>query len=72
MGFFSLGFVLSGLYASARALERTFGELRRQGTTVHLGDALMSFDEFNGLMGVEERYASDERYRAGSTGGGGG
>jgi len=64
MGFFSVGFVLSGLYAAARALERTFGELRRRGTTTHLGDALMSFDEFNGLMGVEERYAWDERYRA--------
>ncbi len=64
MGFFSLGFVLSGLYAAARALERTFRELRRQGSTAHLGDALMSFEEFNSLLGVEERYASDERYRA--------
>jgi 2-methylisocitrate lyase-like PEP mutase family enzyme len=64
MGFFSLGFVLSGLYAAARALERTFRELRRHGSTEHLGDALMSFEEFNSLLGVEERYASDERYRA--------
>jgi len=67
MGFFSLGFVLSGLYAAARALERTFRELRRQGTTAHLGDALMSFEEFNSLLGVEERYASDERYGATSS-----
>ncbi|MEE8347759.1 MAG: isocitrate lyase/PEP mutase family protein [Dehalococcoidia bacterium] len=64
MGFFSVGFVLSGLYATARALERTFGELRRRGSTAGLGDALMSFDEFNALVGVEERYATDERYRA--------
>jgi 2-methylisocitrate lyase-like PEP mutase family enzyme len=64
MGFFSLGFVLSGLYAAGRALERTFRELRRQGTTALLGDALMSFEEFNSLLGVEERYASDERYGA--------
>ena len=64
MGFFSVGFVLSGLYAAARALERTFGELRRRGSTAGLGDALMSFDEFNALVGVEERYATDERYRA--------
>ena len=64
MGFFSVGFVLSGLYAAARALERTFGELRRRGSTASLGDALMSFDEFNALVGVEERYATDERYRA--------
>ena len=64
MGFFSVGFVLSGLYAAARALERTFGELRRRGSTASLGDALMSFGEFNALVGVEERYATDERYRA--------
>jgi methylisocitrate lyase len=64
MGFFSVGFVLSGLYAAAQALERTFNELRRQGTTAHLGDALMSFDAFNALLDVEGRYASDERYRA--------
>lgn len=30
----------------------------------YLGDALMSFDMFNGLVGVEDRYASDERYRS--------
>ncbi len=72
MGFFSLGFVLSGLYAAARALERTFGELRRHGTTTHLGDALISFDEFNSLIGVEERYAFDERYGAAASGTGGG
>jgi len=64
MGFFSVGFVLSGLYAAAQALERTFRELRRQGSTDDLGDALMSFDRFNALLGVEERYASEDRYRA--------
>jgi len=64
MGFFSVGFVLSGLYAAAQALERTFRELRRQGNTDDLGDALMSFDRFNALLGVEERYASEDRYRA--------
>jgi len=64
MGFFSVGFVLSGLYAAAQALDRTFRELRRQGNTDDLGDALMSFDRFNALLGVEERYASEDRYRA--------
>ena len=64
--------VLEVQHAAARALERTFGELRRQGTTAHLGDALISFDEFNSLVGVEERYAFDERYGAASSGSGGG
>ena len=63
MGFFSVGFVLSGLYAAARALEETYREIRRAGTTQALGDRLMRFDEFNELVGVEARYAEDERYR---------
>jgi 2-methylisocitrate lyase-like PEP mutase family enzyme len=64
MGFFSVGFVLSGLYAAARALERTYAEIREKGTTAELGDRLMSFDEFNAIVGLETRYADDERYRA--------
>jgi len=63
MGFFSVGFVLSGLYAAARALDETYREIRRAGTTQGLGDRLMRFDEFNALLGVEERYAEDERYK---------
>ena len=64
MGFFSVGFVLSGLYATARALQRTYLEIREKGTTLALAENLMSFDEFNGLVGLEARYAEDERYRA--------
>ena len=64
MGFFSVGFVLSGLYAAARALERTYAEIRARGTTEAIADALMPFDEFNALIGLERRYAEDEKYRA--------
>jgi methylisocitrate lyase len=64
MGFFSVGFVLSGLYAAARALDETYREIRRAGTTAGLGDRLMHFSEFNDLIGVEARFAEDERYRA--------
>lgn len=63
MGFFSVGFVLSGLYAAARALERTFNEIRRHGTTDGLGDSLMRFPEFNQMIGLDQRYAEDEKYR---------
>jgi len=62
MGFFSVGFVLSGLYAAARALQQTYLEIRGKGTTLALAENLMSFDEFNGLVGLEARYAEDERY----------
>ena len=64
MGFFSVGFVLSGLYAAARALEDTYGEIRRAGSTAALRDRMLSFDDFNQLVGVEQRYAEDERYRS--------
>jgi methylisocitrate lyase len=63
MGFFSVGFVLSGLFAAARALERTYTEIRAQGTTDGIRDKLMAFDEFNRLIGLERRYAEDERYK---------
>ena len=64
MGFFSVGFVLSGLYAAARALEQTYAAIRREGTTAGLGERMMRFEEFNELVGVDRRQAEDERYRA--------
>ena len=63
MGFFSVGFVLSGLYASARALEETYRHLRANASTRGLEDRMMRFDEFNQLIGVEERYQEDARYK---------
>ena len=64
MGFFSVGFVLSGLYAAARALDETYREIRRAGSTTALRDRMLAFEEFNALVGVDERFAEDERYRA--------
>ncbi len=64
LGFFSVGFVLSGLYAAAKALEDTYSEIRRAGSTAAISDALMPFDRFNSLIGLEERYAADERYKS--------
>jgi 2-methylisocitrate lyase-like PEP mutase family enzyme len=64
MGFFSVGFVLSGLYAAARALDETYREIRRAGSTTALRDRMLGFEEFNALVGVDERFAEDERYRA--------
>ncbi len=64
LGFYSVGFVLSGLFAVARTLERTYGEIRAAGSTTAIGNALMPFDDFNALIGLEERYAADEQYRA--------
>jgi 2-methylisocitrate lyase-like PEP mutase family enzyme len=64
MGFFSVGFVLSGLYAAARALDETYREIRRCATTAALADRMLDFEAFNRLIGAEQRLAEDERYGA--------
>jgi len=64
MGFFSVGFVLSGLYASARALEETYRHIRATASTRDLEGRMSSFDEFNRMIGVEERYQDDARYKS--------
>jgi methylisocitrate lyase len=64
LGFFSVGFVLSGLYAAARALDETYREIRRAGSTAALGDRMMDFETFNELVGAPRRQAEDERFRA--------
>jgi 2-methylisocitrate lyase-like PEP mutase family enzyme len=67
MGFFSVGFVLSGLYAAAWALERAYGEIRARGTTAGIRDSMLGFDAFNERIGLERRYADDERFKPGTS-----
>lgn len=64
LGFFSIGFVLSGLFAATRALQRTYAGLRASGGTDHLRDTMASFDEFAAVIGVERRLDEDARYLA--------
>lgn len=64
MGFLVVGFVLSGLYGAAHALERTYREIMARGTTDAIRDSLTRFNEFNQLIGVEKRFAEEEKYRA--------
>jgi methylisocitrate lyase len=63
LGFFSIGFVLSGLYAAARALDTTYREIRRSASTDGVREQMMEFEEFNELIGVPQRYADDERFK---------
>lgn len=62
LGFFSAGFVLSGLYAAAHALDRTYRTIRAEGSTDELRDELLAFEAFNEVVGQPERLATDERY----------
>jgi len=63
LGFFSVGFVLSGLYASARALLDTYREILRTGSSAAMRERMLEFQEFNRLIGAERRYDEDERFK---------
>lgn len=60
LGFFSVGFVLSGLYAAARALETTYAAVRERASTAGLD--VLDFGAFNALVGLPERLEEDRRY----------
>jgi 2-methylisocitrate lyase-like PEP mutase family enzyme len=62
MGFQLIVWPLAALFASARAIRTVYAKLLRDGTTFGAGAEAMSFDEFNALIGVEERYALAERF----------
>jgi 2-methylisocitrate lyase-like PEP mutase family enzyme len=63
MGFFVVGYVLTGLFAAAKALERAFITLRSEGESSSITNGLMSFEDFTSMVGLEKRYQEDERYR---------
>jgi methylisocitrate lyase len=65
LGYQLIVWPLTGLFASARALGDAYATLRRTGTSAGLRERQMDFAEFNELIGVEEKYALDHRYRAG-------
>jgi len=64
LGFLSVGYVLTGLFAAAKALDQAYRRLLREGSSLGFQDALMPFDEFTGLLGLEEKYQLDEKYQA--------
>jgi len=63
MGFFAVGYVLTGLFAAAKALERAFITLRSEGKSSSITSDLMSFEDFTSVVGLEKRYQEDERYK---------
>ena len=55
MGFLSVGFVLSGLYAATHALQRTYSTIRSQGCTAGLADQMVDFSGFYELIDAAYR-----------------
>ncbi len=64
LGFDLVVWPLGPLYASARALKDLYRTLREKGTTQELMDRLLPFEEFHEIVGLEEKYAQDTRYRS--------
>ena len=63
MGFFVVGYVLTGLFAAAKALQRAFITLKKEGGSSSITSDLMSFEDSNSMVGLEKRYQEDERYK---------
>jgi len=62
MGFQLILYPLSGLFAAARSIEKMYSKLLADGTTMGQEEQLMAFQQFNELIGVEEKYALAKRF----------
>jgi 2-methylisocitrate lyase-like PEP mutase family enzyme len=62
LGFHLILYPLAGLFAAARSIELMYQKLRADGTTTGEEHRLMTFPEFNELIGVEEKYAQARRF----------
>lgn len=63
LGFDLIVWPLAPLYSVAKSLTEVYSTLRRDGSTTKILDRLMPFDEFNEIVGLEEKYALDKKYR---------
>ncbi|HEY7713137.1 MAG TPA: isocitrate lyase/PEP mutase family protein [Candidatus Binatia bacterium] len=64
LGFELIVWPLAPLYAVAKSLTDVYTTLRRDGSTLAILEQLMAFDEFNDIVGLEKKYALDNKYRS--------
>jgi methylisocitrate lyase len=62
LGFHLIVYPVAGLFAATHALQTVYASLRAHGHTRSVRDRLVSFPEFNALIGLDEKYALDERF----------
>ena len=63
LGFDLIVWPLAPVYSVAKSLAEVYSTLRRDGSTTRILDRLMPFDEFNEIVGLEEKYSLDQKYR---------
>ena len=64
LGFELIVWPLAPLYSVAKSLTDVYTTLRRDGSTLAILDRLMPFNEFNDIVGLDEKYALDAKYRS--------
>jgi 2-methylisocitrate lyase-like PEP mutase family enzyme len=64
LGFDLIVWPLAPLYSVAQSLKEVYTTLRRDGSTLAILERLMPFDEFNHIVGLDEKYALDAKYRS--------
>ena len=64
LGFHLVLYPLTALFAAARIIESMYQKLRDDATTRGCEEQLMTFAEFNELIGVNEKYELAQRYGA--------
>lgn len=62
MGFDLILYPLAGIFAAAQALKEVYEKLKRDETTQGMYEKLMTFETFNDLIGVDEKYKVAERF----------
>ena len=64
LGFDLIVWPLAPLYSVAKSLTDVYGTLRRDGSTLAILDRLMPFNEFNEIVGLDEKYELDKKYQS--------
>ena len=63
LGFDLVVWPLAPLYSVAKSLTDVYTTLRREGSTLSILNQLMPFDEFNGIVGLNEKYQIDAKFK---------
>ena len=63
LGFDLIVWPLAPVYSVAQSLAEVYSTLRRDGSTTAILDRLMPFDDFNEIVGLEQKYSLDRKYR---------
>lgn len=64
IGFDLVVWPLAPLYSVAKSLTDVYTTLRREGSTISILDRLMPFDDFNGIVGLNEKYLLDAKFKS--------